>query len=229
MTNKIKGFVRKIFFYVKKTFIKYISDIFLEVFRVLKQYIVLDIETTGLSKYKHAITEIAAVKVKNNKIIKEFHTLINPEQKIPSFITRLTGINDEMVKDSPTIKEIMPNLLKFLGKDIVVAHNASFDYGFISYNAEIHAKKPLKNSRLCTRKLASRLLPDIGSKRLGNLCEHFNIVNNDAHRAMSDVLATLELFQKFHNQLISAGIKKAEEILEFESLPRYKCEQMLCD
>jgi len=99
------------------------------------EYIVLDIETTGLSRYIHKITEIAAVKVKDNKIIEEYQTLVNPETKIPRFITRLTGIDNEMVKDAPTINEVMPGLLKFLGNHTIVAHNATFDYGFIAYNA----------------------------------------------------------------------------------------------
>lgn len=194
---------------------------------MLNQYIVLDIETTGLSKYRHGITEIAAVKVKNNKIIKEFHSLVNPEQKIPRFITRLTGIDEEMVKDAPKINEVMPKLLKFLKDDIVVAHNASFDYGFLSYNAEVYANTNLENKRLCTRKLATRLLPDVGSKKLGNLCEYFDIVNEEAHRAMADVRVTFELFKRFHEQLLESGIKTAEDILMFESMPRIKCERML--
>lgn len=194
---------------------------------MLNKYIVLDIETTGLSKYRHGITEIAAIKVKNNKIIKEFHSLVNPEQKIPRFITRLTGIDEEMVKDAPKINEVMPKLLKFLKNDIVVAHNASFDYGFLSYNAELYANRCLKNRRLCTRKLATRLLPDVGSKRLDNLCEYFDIVNEEAHRAMADVKATFELFKRFHEQLLESGIITSEDILMFESMPRIKCERML--
>ena len=194
---------------------------------MLKQYIVLDIETTGLSKYRNGITEIAAVKVKNNKIVKEFHSFVNPEQKIPRFITRLTGITEEMVSDAPKISEVMPKLLKFLKKDIVVAHNASFDYGFLSYNAQVHLNTSLENNRLCTRKLATRLLPELKRKRLGNLCEYFNIFNEDAHRAMSDVKATFEVFKKFHERLIDAGIKKTDDILAFESMPRVKCERIL--
>lgn len=194
---------------------------------MLNEYIILDIETTGLSKYRHGITEIAAIRVKNNKIVKEFHSLVNPQQRIPRFITRLTGIDEEMVKDAPKINEVMPKLLDFLKSDIVIAHNASFDYGFISHNAELHTNTCLKNPKLCTRKLASRLLPDVGSKRLNNLCEHFQIVNDDAHRAMADVKATFELFQRFHKQLISSGIKNTEDILMFEAMPRIKCERML--
>lgn len=109
------------------------------------EYIVLDIETTGLSKYMHNITEIAAVKIKDDKIVDEFHTLINPKEPIPRFITRLTGITNEMVKNSPTIKEALPDFLEFLGSTTIIAHNATFDYGFIEYNAKKHLGKKISN------------------------------------------------------------------------------------
>lgn len=193
---------------------------------MLNQYIVTDIETTGLSKYRHCVTEIAAIRVKNNEIIDEFQTLINPEKKIPKFITKLTGISDEMVKDAPKIYEVMPDFIKFIGNDILVAHNASFDYGFLEYNAKIHAQHNMENQKICTIKLARRLVPNAGSRKLLSLCEYFNITNETAHRAMSDVLATKELFQKLHNQLLKAGVEQQKDILRFESLPRALCEKL---
>ena len=81
------------------------------------QYTVLDIETTGLSKYYHKITEIAALKVKDKEIVDEFHTLINPKVLIPPFITRLTGIDNKMVKDAPSISKIMPHFIDFLKEE----------------------------------------------------------------------------------------------------------------
>ena len=179
-------------------------------------YVVIDIETTGLAKYYHKITEIAAVKLNKGKIKGKFQSLINPETHIPSFITRLTGIDDEMVKDAPLIHETMPSFLKFLGDKIFVAHNASFDYGFLNHNAETG----IENPRLCTRKLANRLVPDLYSKKLGVLCEHFGINNNQAHRAMGDALATSELLNSFFKILDEKGFRKPEEILNFEKLSR---------
>jgi DNA polymerase-3 subunit alpha (Gram-positive type) len=186
----------------------------------MEEYIVLDLETTGLSCYTHKITEIAAVKVKNGKVIDEFQTLVNPEVHIPSFITRLTGITDEMVKGSPTIKKALPMFLEF-AKDLpIVAHNASFDHGFISHNAMMHLKYNFCNEKVCTRKLANRLLPDLPSKRLGSICEHLDIDNERAHRAMGDAKATTEVFQHFLLLMNSIDVKTKEDILEFERKPK---------
>ncbi len=183
----------------------------------VEEFTVLDIETTGLSKYMHKITEIAAVKIKGKKIIGRYQTLVNPEEPIPGFITRLTGINDEMVKDAPKIQSVLPEFLDFLGSSTIIAHNATFDYGFINYNMEKHLDLSLENDKICTRRLANRLLPDLPSKRLKHLCETFEIENVQAHRAMSDVNATLEVFKKFCLLLELADIKSKEDIMKFQS------------
>lgn len=180
----------------------------------------LDLETTGLSRYYHKITEIAAIRLDKDKIKREFHTLVNPQVRIPRFITNLTGIDNKMVKDAPTIKEIMPAIRKFLGSDIIVAHNAAFDYGFLSYNSEKYLKNPLENNKLCTKKLANRLVPDLPSKKLEHLCHHFNINNQQAHRALGDVYATTELFNKFRLMLEQQNIITPEAIIKFEKSPR---------
>ena len=95
-------------------------------------FTIVDIETTGLSAYYHKVTEIAALKYRNGKIVKEFSTLVNPEVSISRFITRLTGIDDGMVKDKPKIKEVIPKFYSFLGDSIFVAHAATFDYNFLN-------------------------------------------------------------------------------------------------
>lgn len=181
-------------------------------------YVVIDIETTGLSRYYHKITEIAAVKVNNGKIGRQFQSLVNPKTHIPSFITRLTGIDDNMVKDAPVIKDVMPKFLDFLGNKIFVAHNAGFDFGFLNHNA----KGEIKNPRLCTRKLANRLLPDLTSKKLSVLCNYFKINNNNAHRAMSDTLATTEILNNFLKMMNKKGFKTPKDVLRFENMPRRK-------
>lgn len=190
------------------------------------EYIVLDIETTGLSKHYHKITEIAAVKVKNHKIVDHFHTLINPETEIPRFITRLTGIDNEMVKDSPKIQEVMPKLIDFLEDHPIIAHNATFDHGFLSHNAE-KINKELKNEKICTRKLASRILPDLPSKKLSCICEHFDIINEQAHRAMADTLATQKVFANFCSILKEKEIDCHQAIKAFERLSLEKCKKII--
>jgi len=192
-----------------------------------KDLVIVDIETTGLSKHRHKIIEIAAVKIKNNKIIDEFQSLINPEIKIPSFITKLTGINNNMIKNEKTITDVLPEFLNFLGDNILIAHNANFDYGFISKNAIEHLDSELINAKLCTRKLANRILPELPSKKLSCLCNYFNITNEDEHRAMADVKVTTEIFFNFQKELKKINITKNEDLINFENLPIKKAQSLL--
>jgi DNA polymerase-3 subunit alpha (Gram-positive type) len=89
-------------------------------------FVVLDIETTGLDPRYNELTEVGAVKIVNRKIVDSFHCFVNPQMPIPREITKLTGINDEMVKDAPVIEEVLPRLIDFLGDAVLVAHNALF-------------------------------------------------------------------------------------------------------
>jgi DNA polymerase III subunit alpha, Gram-positive type len=183
-------------------------------------YTVIDVETTGLSKHYHKITEIAAAKVRNGKIIDCFETLVNPEVRIPSFITKLTGIDNNLVKHAPTVEKVLPSFRKFLGEDIFVAHNATFDFGFLSHNLHVHHRHELLNRRLCTRKLANRLFPDLSRKRLQDLCEHLDVYNTQAHRAMGDVQATVGVFNGMLDILKEKGICDLPDVLKFESSVR---------
>ena len=178
-------------------------------------YTVVDIETTGLSKHMHQITEIAAARVRNGEIVEQYETLVNPEVRIPSFITKLTGISDAMVKNAPTISKVLPEFVNFVGRDVFVAHNATFDYGFLEHNARVQGHR-LENERLCTRKLANRLFPELPRKRLGDLCSHLNIRNVQAHRAMGDVQATALVFNEMLAILQSRGISEMSSVLKFE-------------
>jgi len=187
-----------------------------------KHYVIVDIETTGLSKNKHHIIEIAAVLFDGEKIIKTFQTLINPQTHIPSFITNLTGINNIMTQDAPTIKEALPDFLDFLGNHILVAHNATFDYGFLNHHWLKHLERPINNPTLCTRKLANRLVPELPSKRLEYLCQHFNITNERAHRAMEDVMVTVKILENFIHILKERRIEEKFQIIEFQNKPLHK-------
>ncbi|MBT5022345.1 hypothetical protein HOK51_02725 [Candidatus Woesearchaeota archaeon] len=190
-------------------------------------YTIIDIETTGLSKHRHNITEIAAARMHKGKIVDKFQTLVNPQVKIPRFITRLTGIDNELVKDAPKICEALPDFIKFLGDNVFVAHNATFDYGFLHHNCKTHHDHTLLNEKVCTRKIATRLLPDLHRKRLGDLCEYFDVTNVQAHRAMADVEATAEVFKHMLTKLDDAGIKDPEEIIKFQVLPVRKAMSLI--
>lgn len=182
----------------------------------LQEYVILDLETTGLSKERHRITEIAAVKVKENCIVDKFETLVNPEVAIPPFISHLTGISNDMVRDAPTIHMVLPQLIDFLGDATIVAHNAHFDYGFISYNVEQYLKQRLQNDMLCTVKLAKRLLPHLPNRKLGTLCNFFEVTNETAHRAMSDVKATYRVLNCMLDLMKEKGVHEHEKILAFQ-------------
>lgn len=160
-------------------------------------FVIIDLETTGLSPYKHNITEIAAVRFDWNKIIDSFQSLVNPERHIPSFITKLTWIDNDMVQNAPIIQDILPEFISFLWEDIFVAHNISFDLGFLNYARYNHLGCYFSNPTLCTRKLARHLIPEVPKRNLWFLCEHFGITNTRAHRALSDVHATTELLKNY--------------------------------
>ncbi len=185
-------------------------------------YVIVDIETTWLSKDRHHITEIAAVQFDGTKIIKTFQTLINPQTPIPTFITKFTGITNKMVQDAPTIEEVLPEFFDFLGDHIFVAHNATFDYGFLNHNWLKHFERPINNPTLCTRRLANRLVSELPSKRLECLCQHFWVTNQRAHRAMGDVMATVEVLQHFLKIMENEGIQWQESIIEFQYTPAKK-------
>ena len=189
--------------------------------------VVVDIETTGLSPYRHKITEIAAAKIINGKVVDKFEQLVNPKVKISSFITKLTGITNDLVEDSPEIQDVMPSFRKFLGDHTFVAHNASFDFKFLAYNMKSYEERYLDNTTLCTQKLANRILPDLHSKRLGVICEHYGITNNQAHRAMGDTLATVNIFDKMIKTLEKYKITKIQEVINFERMPRSKASDFL--
>ena len=178
-------------------------------------YTVVDIETTGLSKEYHRITEIAAAKMRNGTIVEQYETLVNPQVLIPSFITRLTGINNNMVRNAPTLSKVLPSFVDFLGSDVFVAHNATFDYGFLHHHLKHHGKE-LRNERLCTRKLANRLFPELAHKRLSDLCAHLNVRNVQAHRALGDVQATAAVFSNMLGILQSKGVSEVKDVLKFE-------------
>jgi len=186
-------------------------------------YTILDIETTWLSKYKHKITEIAAIKFDWENILWEFQTLINPERNIPTEITKLTWITNDMVSNAPKFFEIVPNFLNFIQDDIIVAHNANFDYWFISENIYANTWSWIQNQYICTRKLANRLIPELPKKNLWTLCEYFWLKNERAHRAMWDTKVTVEIFKYLLKLLGKKGINDKINIIEFQNKKIQDC------
>lgn len=161
-----------------------------------KTFVVFDLETTGLNPEKDGITEIAAVKIVNGRIIETFTTLVNPGMEIPEENTQITGITNEMVKNERKFSEIIGDFYKFTRGDdvILVAHNASFDMGFLNKQAELN-NYLFDNTVLDTYVLARQKV-QLSKYKLANLCENFQIPLIGAHRALNDAIATAKLFMK---------------------------------
>lgn len=175
------------------------------------EFIVFDIETTGLSAIKDRITEIGAVKIKQGRQVDRFSELINPEIPIPENITKLTGITNAMVRDKETIKYILPKFLEFVGDSPVVAHNAGFDCGFIKTKAK-ELGLNVNNIIIDTLQLSRILLPDLKRHKLNLVCEYLGISLENHHRAADDAEATARMMLKFIEIMKDKGINDIAEI-----------------
>ena len=179
-------------------------------------YCVFDLETTGISFRTEKITEIGIMKVKNGEVIDEFSSFVNPEKPIPMRVQEITHITDDMVKDAPTIEEILPQVMEFFGDSVLVEHNANFDTSFIRYNCEKQGLK-FENTYLDTLQLAKELFPDYKKYKLGIIAENLGIKVEVAHRALDDVDTTVKVFNVMCKMLKEKGIKKLDDIDKKES------------
>lgn len=157
-------------------------------------YAILDIETTGGQYNKEGITEIAIYIFDGQKITDQFISLVNPEIPIQPFVSKLTGINNNMLKAAPKFYEIAKRILEVIGQSILVAHNASFDYRILQLEFS-RLGYVFNRPTLCTVELSQKLLPEVPSYSLGKLCRSLGIPTPDRHRASGDAQATLKLFQ----------------------------------
>lgn len=182
-----------------------------------QEFIVFDIETTGLSKEKDKITEIGAVKIQEGKIVDSFSTFVNPERPISDEITKLTGITNQMVADAPTIDVILPQFLEFCGQGVLVAHNASFDVGFIRTVADNLKMPSVENTILDTLELSRALLPELKKHKLNIVAERMEVSLEGHHRAVNDAKATAEIFLKFIDMLVEKEVYTVDDINVFSS------------
>lgn len=157
-------------------------------------YAITDIESTGGTKGTDKITEIAIYLFDGEKIVDEFHTLVNPQRSIQPFVVKLTGITDDMVKDAPTFPEIAKRIVEITEGAIFVAHNVSFDYLFLRSEFK-SLGYDFNRKRLCTVNLSRKIIPGHKSYSLGKLTDDLGIGLNGRHRADGDALATVELFK----------------------------------
>lgn len=180
-----------------------------EVARLLHQeeWVVVDVETTGGSpEHGHRITEVAAVRVSGGRVRDRYSTLVNPERRIPSMITALTGINDEMVRGAPLFRDVAPVLMDSLQGRVFVAHNAAFDWRFVSAEVSRALGRELAGRQLCTVRLARKLLPELPSRSLDALALYFGLEIESRHRALDDALATADLLLRLFAMLEERGV-----------------------
>jgi len=167
----------------------------------MQPYVVVDVETTGGKQPQHRITEIGAVKMINGEIVDTWSSLINPQRHISKFITKLTGISNDMVKDAPLFSEIADSLSGFMQNCVFVAHNVNFDYGFFKQEYQ-RIDRYFKMPKLCTVRETRKYFPGLKSYSLGNLCTNFEIPLENHHRALCDAEAAAELLKIIHQKKI---------------------------
>jgi DNA polymerase-3 subunit epsilon len=155
----------------------------------------LDIETTGGSPLSSKITEIGALRVEDGKVVAKFSQLVNPEQHVPSFITKMTGISDDMLWDAPLFRSIAADLELFLDGAIFIAHNVNFDYSFIKA-AFGEMGSTFNMDRLCTARLSRRLYTDQPRHNLDTIIARHGFVVKDRHRAFDDAEVLFKFYQR---------------------------------
>lgn len=165
-------------------------------------YTVIDIETTGLSSKYNEIIELSAIKIRNNKIADKFSTLVKPNCMISPFITNLTGITNDMVKNAPNVKEAILKYIDFISDDIVIGHNVNFDIGFIFHNYLNHHKKEFSNNYIDTCKMSKKICK-LNSHKLDNVAKHYKIDTTGHHRTENDCIMTNAIYQAMKNEILS--------------------------
>lgn len=159
-------------------------------------YVLVDIETTGLSPRTDEIIEIGAIKVKENKIIDTYNTLIKIDRNLNPFITKLTGITDKMLETGKETDKALEEFVNFTGNEIIMGHNVNFDINFIYDKCLSYLDYYLSNDFVDTMRIAKHILPDIQNYKLGTLANYFGVDYRSAHRGLKDVEITYEVYNK---------------------------------
>ena len=162
--------------------------------KLVDDYIVFDLETTGLEPLESKIIEIGALKYKNNELVDEFSVLINPECEIPDIITKITGIDEETIISAPTIEEILPIFIDFIEGLPLIAHNSCFDLGFIEENIKSLNLNMINNKNIDTLELAKKYIPKAYNYKLETLKKYFKL-DFGSHRSIDDCKTTNYIYQ----------------------------------
>jgi DNA polymerase III epsilon subunit family exonuclease len=161
-------------------------------------FVVIDFETTGFSPANDKIIEIGAVKVIGGTVIDTFNSYVNPRQSIPKSITKINGINDQMVKDAPFIDQIMPAFISFIKDLPIVAHNASFDANFLKANSSASLDLIVAD----TLRFCRHYYPEFENHKLETVCRNLSIISDGYHRALNDCMVTYEVYLSCREQYL---------------------------
>src|SRR5699024_2644534 len=169
-------------------------------------YVVFDVETTGLLAVYDTIIELAGVKINDGEVIDRYESFANPHHPLSQTTTDLTGITDEMVKDAPEVDQVLKEVNALMEDSILVAHNASFDIGFLNQGFKRIDYEKVENPVIDTLELARFLIPELKNHRLNTLCKHLDIELTQHHRAIYDAEATGYLLWKLVQGLLEKEI-----------------------
>lgn len=182
------------------------------------EFVVVDLETTGTGAWRgERVTEVAAVRVHRGRVTPLFASLVNPGRPIPWPVTRLTGISDELVRDAPPFGQIAGELAFHLADRVFVAHNALFDWSFLEAEYARIASGNIRRlvpARVCTVRLARRLLRHLPRRNLDAVCAHYGVDNAHRHRALGDAEATAHVLVALLRDADRAGIGSLEALLK---------------
>lgn len=171
-------------------------------------FAVVDVETTGGGvEYGHRITEIAVVEVRGGRIVDEYQTLVNPGRHIPPGVTALTGISDAMVASAPYFDEIAEEVRGRLEGRVFVAHNAAFDWAFVSGELLRTTGEVPDLPRMCTVRMVRRFAPELRHRNLDVVSRHFGVENHARHRAYGDALATARVLLRLLDEAAGRGLE----------------------
>lgn len=177
--------------------------------KYVPDYVVFDLETTGISNIYDQVIEISAVKVKDGQVVDEFSSLVNPGRKIPAGASAVNGITDEMVCNAPVFFDVLNDFIEFIGDGILVGHNInSFDMGFIWRDTEKYFGELLTNDYIDTYLMAKTCLPQLAHKRLTDLAEYYNISPEGAHRALNDCRMNQQVFECLAKEMDPVNAEK---------------------
>lgn len=178
----------------------------------IDSYVVIDIETTGFDPNSDSIIELAALRIRNNEVVDKFQTLVNPNIEIDQFISNLTGITNDILKNAPALNEKIKEFIDFIGDDIIIGHNVNFDINFIYDNSIKILNSALQNDFIDTLQISKAYILDVPNYKLQTLAKKFNIDYTGAHRALKDCYITNNLYNILKDTLITHNKNREIEI-----------------